>query len=286
MEVMGGLCALRSATEAMWETLSPQCLSYHATWHRQCRRLSRPAESTVNTHNTHTPLHHMSVYACVARDVPPKERLSNRKAKASLDIEWNRLRKAGKQGCWDENKVREYHHIVHEVRREQRKAHFGKIFEVCVEKNFRLHEPHPASKFKGRVVYQGNNVRDEHGDAAFFQDLSSCPATMEAAKCADCFAMIDGNVGQQADAEQAYTQAAFRGTETWVRIPKHQWPKHWEGKYTDPVCPLLLALYGHPESGGYWEQHCEAHLLSVGFENIPDWRSCYYHKRLDLFLVV
>ena len=26
--------------------------------------------------------------------------------------------------------------------------------------------------------------------------------------------------------------------------------------------------------------------MSAGFENIPDWRSCYYHKRLDLFLVV
>ena len=86
----------------------------------------------------------------------------------------------------DENKVREYHDIVHELRREQRKAHFGKIFEVCVEKNFRLPETDPARKFKGRVVYQGNNVRDEHGAAAFFQDLSSCPATMEAAKCADC----------------------------------------------------------------------------------------------------
>ena len=28
---------------------------------------------------------------------------------------------------------------------------------------------------------------------------------MDAAKCADCFSMIDGNVGQQADVEQAYT---------------------------------------------------------------------------------
>ena len=113
------------------------------------------------------------------------------------EVEWGRLRKAAKQGCWDESKVREYDDIVREVRRDQRKAHFGKIFEVCVDKNFQLPETDPARKFKGRVVYQGNNVRDEHGDAAFcFQDLSSCPAIMEATKCADWFALIDGNVGQ------------------------------------------------------------------------------------------
>ena len=60
------------------------------------------AKQSNGEHREHIPLHHMPVYACVARDVPPKERLSNPKAKASLDIEWERLRKAGKEGCWDE----------------------------------------------------------------------------------------------------------------------------------------------------------------------------------------
>ena len=55
----------------------------------------------------------------------------------------------------------------------------------------------------------------------------------------------------------------------------------------DPVCPLELALYGHPDSGGYWERHCDRHLLSVGFEPVHEnWRSCYWHPGLALFLVV
>ena len=37
---------------------------------------------------------------------------------------------------------------------------------------------------------------------------------------------------------------------------------------------------------GFWEQHCEKHLFSVGFEAVRERRSCYWHKELELFLVV
>ena len=54
----------------------------------------------------------------------------------------------------------------------------------------------------------------------------------------------------------------------------------------DPVCPLRLALYGHPDSGGYWEQRCEAHVLEQGFVPCSPWRSCYFHPELGVFLIV
>ena len=54
----------------------------------------------------------------------------------------------------------------------------------------------------------------------------------------------------------------------------------------DPACPLRLSLYGHPDSGGYREQHCESHVLANGFEKIESWRSCYYHPCLKLFMVI
>ena len=120
-----------------------------------------------------------------------------------------------------------------------------------------------------------------------FQELGSNPATMGASKACDCFAPLVGNAGGQADATAAYTQAELKGTETWVELPRHKWPTQWEGKFSRPCCPLLLALYGHPDAGGYWEQHCENHLLSVGFScPFPDWPSCYWHEVLSLFLVV
>jgi hypothetical protein len=215
--------------------------------------------------------------------------LRNAKAKVALQKEWDKLRAAGKVGTWDESKVRSKKEVQEEARRTGVYTHFGKIFEICVEKNYQLDESDPSRKYKGRVVYSGDKVKEEYNMAEILQDMASCPATMEAAKALDCYALFPGNKGQMADAESAYTQALFKGAPTWVSIPKHQWPAAWRDlPYDDPVCPLVLALYGHPESGGYWEQHCEAHLLSVGFENIPGnaWPSCYWHPKLELFCVV
>ena len=85
---------------------------------------------------------------------------------------------------------------------------------------------------------------------------------MEAGKCVDAYALLKGHSCQQADAIQAYVQAKLGGTETWILIPKERWPKSWfhadgKPKYRDPVIRLVLALYGHPDAGGYWDIHAE-----------------------------
>ena len=62
----------------------------------------------------------------------------------------------------------------------------------------------------------------------------------------------------------------------------------WWSKFKDPVCPLRLALYGHPDSGGHWEAHCEKIVTERGFVPISreDWRSVFWHPKLKLMLVV
>ena len=110
---------------------------------------------------------------------------------------------------------------------------------------------------------------------------------MEAAKAADAYGLLPGHAVQQSDAEQAYTQAWLSGTETWVRLPRDQWPQAWhDAGYEDPVCQLRLALYGHPDSGMEWERHANEHCVSVGFEPVENWPSCYWHPQLELFLVI
>ena len=56
----------------------------------------------------------------------------------------------------------------------------------------------------------------------------------------------------------------------------------------DPVCPLRLALCGHPDSGGLWERHCQQELEKVGWTAVlPEiWQSIFYHAELDLLLVI
>ena len=52
------------------------------------------------------------------------------------------------------------------------------------------------------------------------------------------------------------------------------------------MCPLGLALYGHPLSGFFWEQHCHTALSKVGFEALEGWECVFVHKKLGLFLSV
>ena len=98
-----------------------------------------------------------------------------------------------------------------------------------------------------------------------------------------------GHTALQADADSAYTQSQCIGTPTWVALPPEAWPSEWRRVTIkrNPVCRPARALYGHPDAGGYWEQHCEPGLLKIGFVAIvEEWRSCVWHERLKLVLVV
>ena len=126
------------------------------------------------------------------------------------------------------------------------------VFGICVEKGSELPSGNPQRKFKGRVVFRGNQVRDEDHHMATFQDMGSAPASMASGKFSDLLGLLPDWRLMQADAVRAYTQALLRGTITWIRLPREQWPAHWHNM-KDPVCRLRLALYGHPDAGTCWE---------------------------------
>ena len=73
--------------------------------------------------------------------------------------------------------------------------------------------------YKGRAVFQGNQVKDQNWDVAMFVELSSCPAALEASKAADCYSLMPGNSGEQADATQAYTQSKLGGISHLGHLP-------------------------------------------------------------------
>ena len=53
-----------------------------------------------------------------------------------------------------------------------------------------------------------------------------------------------------------------------------------------PSHPSHESLYGHPDSGGHWEKHCERQLDKCGFVAIGNWRSVYWHAAKSLLLMV
>ena len=235
--------------------------------------------------------------AAVARPVTRREYegantdpVTKKKALDARTAEWGRLKS---KTVWLIKSVREWDVVAREAREKQKKdpsyrIHMGRLFGLMVEKGAELPKNDPRRKFKYRVVFQGNRVVTQNWETALFQDMGSSPASMEAGKYVDCHGCLPGHDTEQADAEQAYVQADLEGTETWVWLPPEAWPDEWHGKYRKPVVRLVKALYGHPDSGTFWERHCDTRLQSVGFKPIHEtsWSLCYHHKELNLFLVV
>ena len=132
---------------------------------------------------------------------------------------------------------------------------------LCHQKNAELDES--LRKYKGRIVFRGDNVKDEDGFRAVFSEQGSSVAHMAAAKFIDAIAHMPGCSGEDSDAVGAYTQirlseaARLLGIgvlpETWITIPKNRQPKEWS-HIENPVCPLLVNLYGPPLAGLMWDK--------------------------------
>ena len=65
-------------------------------------------------------------------------------------------------------RVAEWKVVADKAKKTGKKVQVGKVFEICVEKGSELPEGDKLRKFKGRTVFQGNNVKDESADVALF----------------------------------------------------------------------------------------------------------------------
>ena len=164
------------------------------------------------------------------------------------------------------------------VRKNDKDASVGRIFSIMGEKHAERRLPEADKEYKARIVFAGNNIQTASGVAPheLFQEVSSAPAAMASVRATLAVGALRGWRPMMRDAAQAYIQASIVGPgrpATWVRLPRSMWPPEWltkDGKpiYSDPVVPLLKALYGHPESGALWEKHLASILTEL------KWKKC------------
>lgn len=211
------------------------------------------------------------------------------KASDARKKEWDNLRS---KFVWLDQDVEERADIVARTRASRTVIHLGYLHGLMVEKNSELDDNDPNKKLKYRVVFLEDRVRTQNWEQAMFQDQGSSPATMEAAKFADMYGLFPSHDIEQADAEQAYVQAELKGPPTYVVLPEDGLPEAPElrAKFLSmrqPVVRLRKALYGHPDSGTFWEEHCDRKVRSCGFVPLSEcWPSCYYHPELKLMLTM
>ena len=227
-------------------------------------------------------------FACVHTPVPIPKALRIPEAREALEAEWTKLER---KKAWDISKVRPKAAVIREAKAQGRSVHFGSLMDLCHLKNSQMGEEFWS--YKGRIVFRGDIVKDEQGTFAVFSEQGASASNMAAAKFMDAIARMPGCDGEDSDAKGAHTQVSLQAakallgddvvTETWISLPPHRRPKSW-AHIEDPVCPLLLNLYGHPLAGLLWELYQEDILLKVGFEKVKSWECLYVHRAKQLFL--
>ena len=133
-----------------------------------------------------------------------------------------------------------------ELMKRKEPLHIGRIMTILSIKHFESPE---LRKLKARVVFCGDDIRDQEGNLAVLLDSKICPSGMSSINVNLAFGAIKGHITTQSDVVRAYLQSVL-GTKvpTWVELPSELVPPEFQD-IQRPCVRLYKSLYGHPESG-------------------------------------
>ena len=134
-----------------------------------------------------------------------------------------------KISAWNLTKVRRKKWLMKRGRRALQFI-FASFMDKCHLKNVELEAKH--QKYKGRVVFRGDIVKDDSGSYAVFIEQGSSASQMTAAKIMDIISRLPGCDGQAADAVSAKTQVKMEDAHKLLKIPKSECPDIWSSSTT------------------------------------------------------
>ena len=148
--------------------------------------------------------------------------------------------------------------VILDGQRYKKKVPFAALKNSCHLKKCGVRTQ--IQKCNSRVVLRGDIVKDDSGAYAVFTEHGSSASRTTAAGVMHVIVKLPNCDGQAADAKSAYTQVKLEDAprlleilksecpDTWIRLPRHKWPKLW-ANVEDPVVPLERNVYGHPLAG-------------------------------------
>ena len=68
--------------------------------------------------------------------------------------------------------------VAEEAKAKGETIHVGSMHGMVMEKGSELQVTDPERYYKGRVVFLGDDVRDQNGNVAVFEDMASSPASL------------------------------------------------------------------------------------------------------------
>ena len=131
--------------------------------------------------------------------------------------QWIRNGKIRKIPAWNLTQVRSKKEVIDEARTKGAKVHFASLMDICHLKNAELEAKH--QKYKGRVVFRGDIVKDNSGSYAVFTEQGASASQMTAAKIMDIISRVPECAGQAADAVSAYTHVKMKMLQNYWKFP-------------------------------------------------------------------
>ena len=164
------------------------------------------------------------VAAMVTRLLDRMEMLSRPAALEAVKKESNGLVSGG---TWLLETVKELDELKATAKTSGEKVIIGQLMTLVSEKFAELADE-SQKVLKGRIVFRGDNARDENGTLAIYQDLAASPTLITSANANIAYGLFRGNKTTSADAIKAYIQSTLKSEHpTWVELPKELWPEEW-----------------------------------------------------------
>ena len=186
---------------------------------------------------------------------------------------------------WLDSTVMEKSERLAKAKREGKVIHIAEVMPIASIKHW---ESPDRRRYKGRLVFRGDVVKDTWGAAAQFGALYSAPTNTQAINLAVFYGLLKGHKLTAADCTRAFLQAMLlMDEETYVVLPQELWLESWHGKYRQPTVRLQKALYGHPLASACWEMHLRQVLVGdLGLKPVDGHPSVFRCDKTGLLVVV
>ena len=163
-------------------------------------------------------------------------------------------------------------------------THVGRLRTILSVKHWENEE---LRRLKARIVFRGDDIRDENNNLAVLQEAKVNPSGLAGINANLAYGSLKGHTSSQSDVVRTYTQS-FLDTKvpTWVELPYDLVPPEYRG-IKRPCVRLWKSLYGHPEAGYHWDQRFKQMMKEIDSIHCSDtFQSTYFMKDTGLLLTL
>ena len=224
-----------------------------------------------------------SSHAFVTRNLTRSEWSQDPKGVQAVLDEAQGLRR---NNTWDDDSVTTLGNLKHQSKLSGNSVKIASLHILCGIKHWE--QPVEAHKYKGRIVYRGDLIKNEADEIVLYADTATTPTALVALNLALFYGSCEHNALSLSDAVQAFLQAPIE-EETWVIVPYELWLDSWKSQYpkeTKLVVRLLRSLYGHPLAGKLWQDFLASKLRQLGGVESEQYPSNWYFRRMNHTLLL